>query len=315
MHSESWQHALLSLADVSWDHAAIAHSLVDVSPKQLMHARVYCDHLTSQHSRSFYIASALLPTEKRRATHALYAFCRTTDDIVDRPTCSSPRHLLELWRKRALRTPAEASDWVVLAWQAAQRRYFIPTKYAEQLIDGVAKDLEPIAYQTFDELANYAYGVAATVGLMSMHIVGFADKRAIPYAVKLGVALQLTNILRDIGEDFQNGRVYLPAQEMAAFGLGVADLRAGVVTPAWRTFMQFQIARARQLYAESWAGIGLLNRDGRLAIAVAANLYQAILTEIERLDYAVFSQRAVVSTGRKLWLLARTWQAVQQFPT
>jgi phytoene synthase len=162
-------------------------------------------------------------------------------------------------------------------------------------------------------LAAYAYGVASTVGLMSMHIIGFAGVEAIPYAVKLGVALQMTNILRDVGEDWRAGRVYLPQEELAAFGLSEADLAAGRVTARWRAMMRYQIERNRQLYAEAWPGIALLDGDGRFAIGAAAGLYRAILDDIITRDYDVFNQRAYVRGPAKLGLLPGLWWAVSRF--
>jgi phytoene synthase len=149
--------------------------------------------------------------------------------------------------------------------------------------------------------------VAATVGLMSMHIIGFASSGAIPYAIRLGVALQLTNILRDVAEDWRAGRLYLPAEELAAYGLTEADVAAAQVDGRWRAFMRFQIARNRRLYAEATPGIGLLNPDGRLAVAAAATLYRAILDDIEAHDYDVFSRRAHVSAWGKLRQLPALW--------
>ena len=132
---------------------------------------------------------------------------------------------------------------------------------------------------------------------MSMHIIGFAGNQAIPYAIKLGVALQMTNILRDVGEDWRAGRVYLPQDELAQYGLGEADLAAGEVTDRWRGFMRFQIERNRRLYAESLPGVGLLHQDGRFAISAAAELYQGIPDAIEHADYDVFSHRFVGKWG------------------
>ena len=164
---------------------------------------------------------------------------------------------------------------MVLAWSHARSVYRIPQRYAEQLIDGVARDLRQTRYQTFDELAEYSYGVASTVGLMSMHIVGFRGPEAIPYAVKLGVALQLTNILRDVGEDYRSGRVYLPQAELATFGITEDQIAAGRVDDRWREFMRFQISRNRVLYKEAWPGIAMLDRDGRFAIAPRQALHHA----------------------------------------
>jgi phytoene synthase len=142
---------------------------------------------------------------------------------------------------------------------------------------------------------------------MSMHIVGYHGEEAIPYAVKLGVALQLTNILRDVAEDWQNGRLYLPLDELAAFGLTEADIEAGIVDERWRAFMKFQIGRIRQLYAEALPGIGYLNKQGRFAIAAAAELYQAILNDIEDHEYDVFGRRAYITKWEKLRRLPGIW--------
>src|SRR5262249_21023012 len=163
-------------------------------------------------------------------------------DLVDKPGEAQSR-ALDDWRKRAFAHHPAGDDPVALAFADTRARYGIPRRYAEQLIDGVRRDLLPSGYATFDELAAYCYGVASTVGLMAMHIIGFAGPEAVPYAVRLGVALQLTNILRDVGEDFAAGRIYLPCAELAAFDLSEADLAAGIVTDRWRAFLRFQIAR------------------------------------------------------------------------
>jgi phytoene synthase len=279
--------------------------------KRLAAAYEHCAAITAVHSRSFHLASALLPVAKRRAVRALYAFCRVSDDIVDGGT-GQVATTLAAWKQRALAFRPPADDPVALAWSDTRANYRIPQRYAEQLIDGVGRDLQQKRYQTFDELAEYAYGVASTVGLMSMHIIGFSGVEAIPFAIKLGVALQLTNILRDVGEDWRAGRLYLPLEELAAFGLSEDVVAAGQVTPRWRAFMAFQIARTRRLYAEAWPGIGMLNGDGRFAISAAAGLYQAILEEIVAGDYDVFSRRARVSGWGKTRLLPSLWWRSRQ---
>ena len=198
-------------------------------------------------------------------------------------------------------------DPVALSWADTRARFSIPAQYAEQLLDGVASDMIVNRYETFSDLAGYCYSVASTVGLMSMHIVGFTNDSAIPYAVKLGVALQLTNILRDVAEDWENGRLYLPLQELQAFGLAEADIAAGTNDHRWKAFMAFQIARARQLYDEAMPGLALLERRGRVAVAAAAELYRAILDDIEAHDYDVFTRRAHIGTGQKLVRLPGIW--------
>jgi len=237
---------------------------------------------------------------------ALYAFCRITDDYMDRDQ-KDPRELLALWRQPSSDLQPDQKALIALAWADARIRFKIPWEYSQQLIQGVAQDLSKTRYDDFDELTQYCYGVASTVGLMSMHIIGFSDNKAYPYAIRLGVALQLTNILRDIGEDWRAGRVYLPKSELAAYHLSDDDLAEGKVTESWRAFMRFQIARNRRLYQEAKPGIGYLNRDGRFAIAAAADLYQEILGEIEKYDYNVFTHRASVSAINKLKKIPGIW--------
>jgi phytoene synthase len=270
----------------------------------------HCEGITSFHSRSFYLASGLMKQEARTAVRALYAFCRTADDIVDDSGEDAPA-LLETWRERTLTSHPPQHDLVAVAWADARDKYGIPWRYAEQLIDGVARDLEQTRYETFEDLTTYCYGVASTVGLMSMHITGYESEDAVRYAVKLGVALQLTNILRDVAEDWERGRVYLPQAELAAFGLREDDIAAGategVYDDRWREFMKFQIDRARHIYEEAWVGINMLHPQGRFSIAAAATFYRAILNDIEDHDYDVFSRRAHVSKWGKIRRLPSIW--------
>jgi phytoene synthase len=221
---KTWEQTLLMRAQEAW-HAVVAVSPRSLTDRDLLdRAYAHCDSITATHSRSFYLATRPLAADKRRAVRALYAFCRVSDDIVD---ClpNDVERILAAWRARVLAPEPLESDLVAVAWADTRQRYGIPFRYAEQLMDGVARDLHQTRYDTFAELATYVYGVASTVGLMSMHIIGFAGPEAIPYAIKLGVALQLTNILRDVREDWNAGRVYLPAQEFAWFGLTGADLQ------------------------------------------------------------------------------------------
>ena len=308
--AHSWEATLLSLAHEA--RSAFTHSTETCFDSELLDAAyAYCESVTAQHSRSFHLASSLLPRAKRKAVRALYAFCRVTDDIVDQSSANqsliNQAELLEAWRRKtATNTPA-TDDLVAVAWADARRTYHVPARYGEQLIEGVARDLHQTRYQNFEELAAYSYGVASTVGLMSMHIIGYRGAEAIPYAIKLGVALQITNILRDVAEDWRNGRLYLPAEEMQHFGLSEEDIAAGKVTAQWRHFMRFQIERNRHLYREAQPGIAMLNPDGRLAIAAAADLYRGILDDIEAHDYDVFSRRAHLTTAQKLYRLPAIW--------
>ena len=310
--THAWEHSLFSLAHPATTTTRPGDLAANSDPLLLETAYAYCEELTAQHSRSFFMSSALLPSDKQRAVRALYAFCRVTDDIVDRADGDAAAELTT-WRQRALSASPPADDLVALAWADARSRYGIPLTYAEQLLSGVARDMFQSRYDTFDELAAYSYGVASTVGLMSMHITGFSGREAIPYAIKLGVALQVTNILRDVAEDWRNGRLYLPREELRAFGLDESDIERGEVTERWREFMRFQIIRNRQLYAEAWPGIGMLHKEGRFAIGAAAGLYQAILDDIEAHDYDVFSRRAYIGTWGKLRRLPGIWWRTRDF--
>lgn len=269
------------------------------------------ENITAQHSKSFYFASGLLPEEKRSAVRALYAFCRTVDDIVDESPDDEQDTQLDYWRRIVETDSFAENDLVAAAWADTLTRYHIPRHYALQLIDGVARDLFQSRYQSFDELATYCYGVASTVGLMSMYIVGFNSNEAVPYAIKLGVALQMTNILRDVGEDYRSGRLYLPREELAFYGIQESDIAEGHITDNWRQFMKFQIDRTRQVYEESWPGVKMLEREGQLAIGAASVFYQGILDDIEKSDYDVFTRRASLSTFGKASRIPALWLKIK----
>jgi phytoene synthase len=277
----------------------------------LSDAYKHSERITAQHSKSFHFASGLLPEEKRSAVRALYAFCRTVDDIVDESTGDERESQLDYWRGMVENASFLDNDLVAAAWADTLARYHIPRHYALQLIDGVNRDITQSRYQTFEELATYCYGVASTVGLMSMYIVGFKSSEAVSYAIKLGVALQMTNILRDVGEDFQNGRLYLPREELAFYGVREQDIAEGRVTENWRQFMKFQIERTRQLYDESWDGVKMLEREGQLAIGAASVFYRGILDEIEKNDYNVFTQRANLSAMDKVSKVPALWLKIK----
>lgn len=301
-----WEKNLLKLALEALEDHKIEEHHPNEDRVLVKQAYQYCAQLTKVHSKTFYMATRLLPVEKRHAARALYAFCRISDDLVDK-TDGNAYNRLETWRKQSIRFEPPGDDIILLAWNDTRKKYQIPRRYADQLLNGVAKDLHQNRYQTFEELTTYCYGVACTVGLMAMHIIGFSDTEAISYAIRLGVALQMTNILRDIGEDWKMGRVYLPQEELKEFGLSDLDISEGKVTENWRFFMQYQIERNRKLYNEALPGIRFLNRDGRFAIQAAAELYQAILVDIENNDYNVFNRRASVSKWGKLQKLPGVW--------
>ena len=305
----NWEHRLLDLAgDLPHPSTSPLFSYW-AGDAALEKAYDTCNRITRQHSKSFHFASALLPVEKRSATRALYAFCRVVDDIVDESTLAADVKLdkLDYWKNVVLNFNVPDSDPVARAWVDTLNRYHIPRHYAIQLIDGVSRDLTQSHYDTFEDLATYCYGVASTVGLMSMYIIGFKKKDALPYAIKLGVALQMTNILRDVGEDFKKGFLYLPQSELIEFGLTEENVSESTINDDWREFMRYQIKRTRQLYSDAQPGIQLLEREGQLAILAASDIYQGILDDIETNDYDVFNRRASLSAWGKVQRLPSLW--------
>ncbi len=304
----NWEQPLYRLAQAAFEassHAA-QPAKQQSNAEELQKANQVCEEITAYHSRSFHLATRLLPSGKRQAMRALYAFCRTADDLAD-DNLEDPETRLKQLREGISTGIYPANDAVLLAWHDIAARFHIPVTFARQLLDGVERDLVQRRYETFEDLSVYCYNVASTVGLMSMHITGFTSPEAIPYAIKLGVALQLTNILRDVGEDWSAGRLYLPEEELNAFGLSEGDIASQAADKRWRAFMQFQIDRARGLYAEALPGIRFLHPDGRFAVAAAAHLYRGILNDIERHDYAVFNRRAHVNRRKKLGLLLNSF--------
>lgn len=258
---------------------------------------------TARGSKSFYFATRFFPREVAEAAYAVYWFCRTTDDMVDEAAAPPD---LDGWRRRlALALDGCATgDEVLDTFSAAVRRFSIPHRYAFELIDGVEMDLAKSEYASFDELRLYCYRVASTVGLMMMHVIGFEGA---PHAeaIAMGVAMQLTNILRDVGEDLRRGRVYLPLDELERFGVSRADLASGRRTDSFRRLMEFQIARARRFYDLGRAGLPFLHPRGRFAVDLASRIYARILNRIEASDCDVFARRAAVSRPEKYWITAQ----------
>ncbi len=275
------------------------------SPARLDAAYRHCARITRDNSTIVWLAAALLSADARPGLHALYAMVRTGDDLSER-TAADRHQVWARWRRGMTEQPRR-DDPTSLAWAHAARRYRVPRRYIEQFMDGLARELDECHVETFDEYVEYCYGVACPVPLMAMHILGDPRPEAVPYAVRLGVALQLTNDLRDVGEDVAAGRLHLPREELAAFDLREADLRLGRVDDRWRRFMRFQVSRNRQLYRRAMPGIDLLPASARMATGTIAELYLAMLDDIEAHDYDVFNRRAGVSNRSKLLRLPGIW--------
>lgn len=291
--------------------------------EQLKAAYTHCRGVTQRSSKTFYWGSLFLPPPKRHAVWVIYAFCRVVDDIVDELDLpGSPRigHLsgsvspgreLDHWREALTRLYqrgyADPSDQIQFAWSEMLKSYDVPLEPALELLQGVAMDLTINRYDSFEELYLYCYRVAGTVGLLTSPIFGFNDQAALEHAVDLGIALQLTNILRDVGEDSARNRIYLPQKELQRFEYSEADLFEGVINDSFRELVRFQMERAEEYYLRAQPGISLLSSDCRVAIRLSSALYRGILDRIRLNNYNVFTKRASVPLKNKLAAASQYW--------
>jgi phytoene synthase len=273
----------------------------------LTRSYAWCERLARQQAGNFYHAFRLLPADKRRAMCALYAFMRVADDATDGPEAIAEKRLaLADWRQQLDAALAGVYHHPLHpAFHHTVEQYGIPRRYLDDVLDGVGMDLDTSRYETFAELYRYCYRVASAVGLACIHIWGFTDARARDYAEAAGIALQLTNILRDLGEDAARGRVYLPREEMQRFNYRVEDLQESQRDERFRALMRFQVERARSYYEAAAPLAGLLDPAGRAVFLVMLRTYRGLLEAIERRDYDVFSRRVRLSRWRKLWLAAQ----------
>jgi len=282
-----------------------AASAVAGRPEQTLALRAAyatCRTITRDASKTFYLASLFLAPEKRRAIWAVYAFCRSADDLVDRATHGhDPLVGLERLERHLLAALRGAPVGPILtAYGDAARRFDIPVEPALALLRGARMDLTIRRYATYRELCEYCYLVASTVGLLVAPVLGYASPEALEYGAALGHAMQLTNILRDVGEDAGMGRIYLPADELARFGYGESDVLARSLDDRFVALMRFQIERVRAIYAQAEPGIAMLSPGSRYTVRLALSLYRRILDRIERNGYDVYSRRAFVPLGSKL---------------
>lgn len=270
---------------------------------------------TKAASSNFYYAFVTLPPEKRNSVYAGYAFCRLADDIVDEGEYGDAAGdaLDSLCEKLAdaYDGRAEGDMWVALG--DTLHRYPIDQQHLLDVVDGCRMDLDGAKYDTFDDLVKYCKLVASATGLALIEVFGYEDERAVEYAVDLGIALQLTNILRDITEDLEIGRVYLPADELAEYGVSVDDLRSRRVTPEFRRFMKFQVERARRYLASGVRLFPLLDKQSRSCPETMTSVYQTLLDQIEKNDYDVLNTRVGLSKFQKFRLLAVIWLRARGF--
>ncbi len=282
-----------------------------MSLASLERSYAHAERTTAVWARSFHFASRFLPLEKRRAVFALYDYCRHADNLVDlrgeRSKLEAREDLAALAATvRALHAGRALAGERWLALGDTFRRFPVPLEPLIELLDGVAMDLDEVAYPDFATLQRYCRLVAGGVGLMLGPVLGATSDRFREPGIGLGIAMQLTNVLRDVAEDLEAGRVYLPADELARFGVDGAALERRVATSEFRALMRFQITRARKLFAEADPVVRLFPQDGsRLTVRLLQRTYAGILDGIERLGYDVFRARAYVSGPRKLMILGR----------
>jgi len=264
----------------------------------------YCRDKTAKSGSSFYYSFLFLSEPQRQAITALYAFCREVDDIVDNVhETDIARTKLDWWRQEIQRTyDGSATHPIGKALYTATMRYDLHIEYFMEIIDGMAMDLEQFSYPDFTQLALYCHRVASVVGLLSVEIFGYQHRTTLKYAENLGMALQLTNIIRDIREDAERGRIYLPQDEMQRFNVTTDDLLALKTTPELVALLKFQTERAQQYYQQAMATLPDSDRYTQRTGLIMANIYQATLKEIERDGFQVMQQRVSLTPLRKFWI-------------
>ena len=288
----------------------------EVDDSRLKEAYSTCREITRHHAKTFYMATRFLPYKKQRGIFAIYALCRYVDDMVDEAedliakekiAYEDIKVKLDRWKQKLEDTynGYKYDDEILIAFADVLRRYDIPMSLPFELLDGVSMDLYKNRYRTFEELYDYSYKVASVVGLMTSEVFGYNDEKALDYAVDLGIAMQLTNILRDVGEDLQQNRIYIPQKDLTRFNISEEELFAHELSDKFKAMMEFQIHRARSFYRRAEKGITMLDDDSRLPVYLAHFNYGGILGKIEKNDFDVFSNRAYLSSTEKFTILPR----------
>jgi phytoene synthase len=264
-----------------------------------------CKRLNSLHGKTYYLATLLLPQNKRPYVHALYGFARYADEIVDDLASTlSPQEkadVLRTWSSGVLADlkAGTSTDHIGRALVDTAKKFNIPHQHFVDFLHSMEMDLTVAEYRTYEDLLEYVYGSAAVIGLEMVPILGYSNEAAFDAAQKLGIAFQLANFIRDVGEDLDRGRVYLPLDELEKFGVDRAMLERRVLTPEIVEALKFQIARVRTLQSEAAVGIGYLDKESRPCIRAASELYCGIVDEVEAIGYDIFNKRAKTSTARR----------------
>ncbi|MFM9099235.1 MAG: phytoene/squalene synthase family protein [Actinomycetota bacterium] len=287
-----------------------------IKDENLRKSYLECKRLNSQHGKTYFLATQLLPKGKRPFVHALYGFARYADEIVDdldsKLSPQEKREELERWSFQLLQDikAGRSDDHIGRALVDTVNRFDLPISYFEAFLHSMAMDLDKTDYETFDDLMEYVYGSAAVIGLQMVPILGTIPgqmEAAKEAAEKLGIAFQLANFIRDVSEDLDRGRVYLPGRELAEFGVDRAMLERRILTPEIVAALKFQIDRVRKLKRESDQGIALLSPESRPCIQAASELYCGIVDEVEKINYEIFKYRAKTSALRRLSVALPAW--------
>ena len=269
----------------------------------------HCQRVTKENARNFYYTFRPMPSDKRRAMYAVYAYCRLCDDIADGELPIEDKRLgfEEVRRNLRASEPSGEDAPMYRALHDAAVRFEIPYSYFEEILEGVEMDMVKSRFANFEELREYCYKVASVVGLVCIRIFGFENPKAKEYAVDMGLAMQLTNILRDVKEDAERGRIYIPQDEMSRFDYTEAELERGALNDEFRSLMAHQAERAQRYFESSRALFPLIAADARTCPRLMHATYSGILERIEQSGYDVFERRIGISAGAKLILLARLW--------
>jgi len=268
----------------------------------------YTKDVARKSGSNFYFSFFSLPKEKREAITAVYAFCREADDAVDEPGTHDPKVLLKAWRTEIAQTyEGHPTQPLTKSLGQAIDRFNLTRTYFDGILDGCEMDLTTLRYATFDALYQYCYHVAGEVGLLCMEIFGYRSERLKDYAVKLGLAFQLTNILRDVGADADRNRIYIPQEDLQRFGVSENDLLQKKNSDHFRRLMAFETERAKDLYRAASVLATSAERPSLCAAEIMRAIYFEVLQQIEKKNYDVFSERIRVPTVTKAWLALRTW--------
>ncbi|MEX0610149.1 MAG: squalene/phytoene synthase family protein [Balneolaceae bacterium] len=300
-----------------YERTSFHYSVIeDLKDDDLKVAYSHCRFITKKHAKTFYMASRFLPNDKQRGIFAIYGLCRYLDDLVDEAedlilnksiTVEDVDEKLEVFKQRIIDVynGKVVNDPILTAFSDTLRNYNISMELPFLLLEGVKMDLIKNRYKDFNELYDYSYKVASVVGLMTSEVFGYVESDALDYAVDLGIAMQLTNILRDVGEDLAKGRIYLPEEDLNKFQISETDLMSHKLDSKFKNLMKYQIKRARSYYEKADLGINMLSRDSRLPVYLARHNYSRILNKIEENDYNVFENRAYLNYSEKLSILPR----------